>query len=91
MVSRDVQVNTIAKSGGRIGAWIVQLASQFDSDISIEIDSHKVNAKSLLSTMYLMEHIGETGESQVTISARGDDEEEAVRRLEVYFDGTQKA
>ena len=41
--------------------------------------------------MYLMEHIGETGESQVTISARGDDEEEAVRRLEAYFDGSQKA
>lgn len=91
MVSRDVQVNTDAKSGGRLGAWIVQLASQFDSDISIVIDSHEVNAKSLLSTTYLIQHIGETGENQVTINARGNDEEEAVRKLEAYLDGTQRS
>ena len=41
--------------------------------------------------MYLVQHIGETGDNQVTISARGKDEEEAVNRLEAYFDGTQGA
>jgi phosphocarrier protein len=90
MVSRDVQVNTTAKSN-EMPALIVQLASRFDSDISIESDNRRASAKSLLSMMYLVQHIGETGDTQVTISARGKDEEEAVNRLEAYFDGTQGA
>ena len=90
MVSRDVQVNATAKSN-EMPALIVQLASHFDSDISIESDNRRASAKSLLSMMYLVQHIGETGDNQVTISARGKDEEEAVNRLEAYFDGTQGA
>ena len=90
MVSKEVQVNTTAKSN-EMPALIVQLASRFTSDISIESDNRKASAKSRLSMMYLVQHIGETGENQVTISARGNDEEEAVRRLEAYFVGAQGA
>ncbi len=86
MVSKDVQVNTNAKNATE-AAQIVQLASHFDSDISIEADNKKASAKSLLSMMYLVQHLGETGMDQVKISARGNDEEEAIRRLEAYLAG----
>ena len=90
MVTKDVQVNTSAKSS-EMPALIVQLASHFDNDISIEADNKKASAKSLLSMMYLVQHIGETGRDLVKISAKGNDEEEAIRRLEAYLVGSKKS
>lgn len=62
-------------------AHLVQLANQFQSQVYIEMDTKKVNAKSIMGMMSLVLTKG----SEVTIDAVGDDEEKAVVALENFL------
>ncbi|MFR5602172.1 MAG: HPr family phosphocarrier protein [Lachnospiraceae bacterium] len=62
-------------------AMLVQLASQFDSNIYLETNSARVNAKSIMGMMTLGLALGE----EVIVSAEGSDEESAVNRIEEYL------
>jgi catabolite repression HPr-like protein len=64
---------------------LVQVASQFDSDIYIEVDNKRMNAKSIMGMMALGMDSGE----EVTISADGDDEQEAMKQIEAYLTRTR--
>lgn len=66
-------------------AMLVQVASQFDSDIYIEVDNKRMNAKSIMGMMALGMDSGE----EVTISADGDDEQEAMKQIEAYLTRTR--
>jgi catabolite repression HPr-like protein len=62
-------------------AHLVQLANQFNSKVYFEMDTKKVNAKSIMGMMSLVLTSGST----VTIDAEGEDEEKAVVELERFL------
>jgi len=76
-VQETVRVNLKTGLQARPAAFFVQEANRFASEIYIEKDNKKVNAKSIMGVMSLA--IG-TG-TQITITAEGIDAEEAVKRL----------
>jgi len=61
-------------------AMIIQISSHFDSSIFIEKDGRRAKAKSLLGVLSLGIEQGD----YLTISAEGDDQEEALERLSLY-------
>ncbi len=62
-------------------AHLVQLANQFQSSVYFEMDTKRVNAKSIMGMMSLVLTSGDV----ITISAEGDDEENAVTELEKFL------
>jgi len=62
----------------RPAALFVQTANKFDCDITISKGKVKVNGKSIMGIMMLEAGKG----SKVTIAAKGDKAEEAVKELE---------
>ena len=71
----------------RPAAVFVQEANKFDSEIEIEFQGMKVNGKSIIGIMSLGAFYGE----DITIVARGRDEEEAVKALEeLIINGFEK-
>ena len=62
-------------------AMLVQVASQFESDIYVEVENKKMNAKSIMGMMTL----GLDSGDEVTISADGSDEQEAMKKIEAYL------
>lgn len=62
-------------------AMLVQKASQFNSNIYIEVGTKKVNAKSIMGMMSLSVCGGE----QFVVVADGADEEAAVKEIEKYL------
>ena len=57
--------------------YFIQKANDYRSSIWIEADERKINAKSLLGVLSMAIVTG----TEVTITAEGTDEEEAVRTL----------
>ena len=55
-------------------AMFIQTASQYDSRVYIEVENKKVNAKSIMGMMTLGLAAGE----EITVSAAGDDEQQAI-------------
>ena len=62
-------------------AMLVQVASQFDSEIHVISGQRTVNAKSIMGMMALGIAAGQT----VTISADGEDETQAIDSIEKYL------
>ena len=62
-------------------AHLVQLANQFSSSIYFEIDTKKVNAKSIMGMMSLVLTAGDV----VTIDAEGEDDAKAVDEIEKFL------
>ena len=61
----------------RASAKLTQVANQFESDIWIEKNDKKVNAKSIMGVMMLAASQG----SEVIITTEGSDEKEAVTSI----------
>lgn len=74
MKKRDFHI--IAETGihARPATLLVQAASKFGSDINLEYNGKSVNLKSIMGVMSL----GVGQGADVTISAEGDDEKEAI-------------
>lgn len=83
MIKKLVKINLNTGLEARPVAQLVQVASQFESEISIEIGQKKVNAKSIMGMMTLGLDMGE----EIVISAKGDDEEKAMESMEAYLCG----
>ena len=66
-------------------ALLVQVASQFESDIYIESGNKKVNAKSIMGMMSL----GLTQDAEVTVYAEGVDAQDAVNEIVEYLKNAQ--
>lgn len=60
---------------------LMQMASQFESEVYIESENRRVNAKSIMGMMTL----GLDPGTEVTISANGRDEKEAMDQIEAYL------
>ena len=65
----------------RPASMIVQVASKYDSEITLKKDDVKVNAKSIMGVMLLAAEKG----SEVEIEAIGDDSKEAVVAIKELF------
>ncbi len=81
MVSETVKVNLVKDAEARPVAVLVQTASQFDSKIYIKLEDKNINAKSIMGMM----SIGLTQDSEVTVTAEGDDEEKALETIVNYL------
>ena len=81
MTKREITVRLDGGLETRPVALLVQMASQFQSDVYVESDTRRVNAKSIMGMMTL----GLDSGSEVTISANGEDEKEAVDKIAAYL------
>ncbi|MBE5897220.1 MAG: HPr family phosphocarrier protein [Lachnospiraceae bacterium] len=62
-------------------AQLVSVANQYSSQIYLEMDSARVNAKSIMGMMSMVFSTG----SVVTIDAEGDDEATAIVAIEEFL------
>ena len=85
MISKSMTINIKKGLEARPVALLVQVASQYESSIYVEIQEKKVNAKSIMGMMSLGLAEGE----QITILANGPDEEEAVNAIDKYISKQQ--
>ena len=81
MVTKSVTVEMNKGTEARPVAFLVQVASQFESSIYIEYDNKKINAKSIMGMMTVNLSNGK----EVCVLADGTDESEAVDKIEEYL------
>ncbi len=77
MVIKEVIVRCESGLHNSQATYFVQKANEFESNIWLESDNRKLNAKSLLGIMSL----GIVTGAVVTLSASGSDQQEAVEAL----------
>ena len=63
-------------------AMLVQEASQYASEVYIEMDGKKINAKSIMGMMTLNCRNGE----EITVTANGTDEEKAIEGVRQFLE-----
>lgn len=81
MAEKQVEVKLKTGLQARPAALFVQEANRFSSDIFLEKDGKKVNAKSIMGLMSLAVSSG----SVVKLRAEGNDENEAIEVLAKYI------
>lgn len=81
MITKNITIQLPTGLEARPVAIFVQVASQFDSSIYVEVGTKRVNAKSIMGMMTLGLDSGE----DVVVTAAGDDEEAAIAEIEKYL------
>ena len=81
MIKKPITINLSTGLEARPVAQLVQVASQFNSEIYVEIGRKKVNAKSIMGMMSLALLNGE----EILVDAEGADEAEAVAAIEEFL------
>lgn len=81
MIKKPITIQIASGLEARPVAMLVQVASQYDSEIYVESGVKKVNAKSIMGMMTLGLDTGEC----VIVSANGNDEDDAMRSIEEYL------
>ncbi|HHY71560.1 MAG TPA: HPr family phosphocarrier protein [Thermoanaerobacterales bacterium] len=77
MFQQNVTVKNKTGLHARPAALFVQTANRFKSEVFIEKEGKKVNAKSIMGVMSLAVSQG----TPIIVSAQGEDEKEAVNKL----------
>lgn len=83
MLKKTVTIGLASGLEARPVAMLVQIASKYDSEISVESGEKRVNAKSIMGMMTLGLDTGE----HVVVLADGADEGEALDDIEKYLMG----
>ena len=81
MIKKPIPIQLASGLEPRPVAVLVQVASQYNSKIYVEDGDRKVNAKSIMGMMTLGLDAGE----EITLSANGEDEEDAMKSIENYL------
>ena len=81
MSRKNVIVSNVSDSHANPIAELVQLACRFDSEIILESDNRRINAKSIMGIMAFNPSEG----MSVDIVADGLDEDEAVLAIEKFL------
>lgn len=81
MIKKPVTIQVDMSSEDRPIAHLVQEASQYESQVYLEIEEKKINAKSIMGMMSLRLCQGEL----LTVVAEGKDEEEAAKGVEGFL------
>jgi catabolite repression HPr-like protein len=82
MVERMVKVKLKTGLQARPAALFVQEANRFSSDVFLEKDGKKVNAKSIMGLMSLAVSSG----AEINIIVTGDDEQDAIVALTNFIE-----
>ena len=77
MIKKPVTIHLSTGLETRPVAQLVQVASQYESEIYVEVGNKRFNAKSIMGMMTLGLDTGE----EITLSANGRDEEAAMESL----------
>ncbi|MDE7062998.1 MAG: HPr family phosphocarrier protein [Lachnospiraceae bacterium] len=81
MSKKEVTVSNVSKKHDNPIAELVQVACQFDSNIILESENRKINAKSIMGIMAFNPSEGMT----VNVVADGTDEEAALLAMEKFL------
>ena len=81
MIKKPITIRLSSGLEARPVAMLVQVASQYESEIYVESGRKKVNAKSIMGMMALGLVPGQT----VKVSADGADEAQAIESIEKYL------
>ena len=81
MSNKEIVVSDVNREHENPIAELVQVACQFDSNIVLENDNRKINAKSIMGIMAFNPTEGMT----VNIVADGSDEQEALVAMEKFL------
>lgn len=81
MNKKNVVVSDVTKEHDNPIAELVQVACQFDSNITLESENRKINAKSIMGIMAF----NPTKGMSIDIVAEGDDEKEALNAIEKFL------
>ncbi len=81
MLERTVKVAVTEGTEERPVAVLVQIASQYESQIHLVSDDKKINAKSIMGMMSM----GFTEGQEITVIADGKDEAAAVKEISEYL------
>ena len=81
MSNKEIVVSDVSREHENPIAELVQVACQFDSNIVLENDNRKINAKSIMGIMAVNPTRGMT----VNIVADGSDEQEALVAMEKFL------
>ena len=81
MIKKPITIQISNGLEARPVAMLVQVASQYESRIQVESGDKHVNAKSIMGMMTLGLDAGE----EITLSAIGEDEEDAMKSIENYL------
>lgn len=82
MIETQVEVKLKTGLQARQAALFVQQANRYKSDVFLQKDEKKVNAKSIMGIMSLAIARG----TNVTLIANGDDAEKAVEALSLFIE-----
>lgn len=82
MIKKNIAVN-VQQEDARPIAMLVQVASQYKSNINICQDNKTVNAKSIMGMMTL----GLSSGKELTVSVDGEDETTAMENIENFLLG----
>ena len=77
MLRREIEIVNKLGLHARASAKLTQLAAKFDSDVQVERNGRKVNAKSIMGVMMLAAGKG----SRITLEVTGADEAQAMEAL----------
>ena len=81
MIKKPITIRLSSGLEARPVAMLVQVASQYESEIYVESGRKKVNAKSIMGMMTLGLSAGE----KIVVTATGADEEDAIQNIEKYL------
>ncbi len=81
MMRKPIKIQIPSGLEARPVALLVQVASQYESQIHVEVEGKRVNAKSIMGMMTLGLESGE----EILVEASGADEEVAVQEIEKYL------
>ena len=81
MSRKEVVVSNVSKEHDNPIAELVQVACRYDSEIILESNNRRINAKSIMGMMSLALLNGE----EILVDAEGADEAEAVAAIEEFL------
>lgn len=81
MSKKEIIVSNVSEEHNNPIAELVQVACRFDSEIILESDNRRINAKSIMGIMAFNPSKGMT----VNIEANGEDEQEALVAMEKFL------
>ena len=81
MISKEMEIKIPSGLDPSTIALFIQIASQYDSSVYVEVKNKKVNAKSIMGMMTL----GLSSGLKIVVTADGRDEEQAIEGIEKYL------
>ena len=81
MSRKEIVVSNVSEEHSNPIAELVQVACRFDSEIILESDNRRINAKSIMGIMAFNPSKGMT----VNIEVNGSDEQEALMAMEKFL------